>query len=182
MPDEIYGVMAVKNGKKQKIMNLSNARQKSYADLQTMTDAQKKGVIICPDYPKGQYLVQANQVGFDPTGTTLSSTDVEGAIKEVASTSNEAIGSTVIRRYGRLRTLSAMGGLVSGITSVTLASSDRPTNTVTVAAQVYANDNTTFVGNGFVKIGASDGSVSLTVNGAATSNTGRCYFTAVWIV
>lgn len=64
MPDEIYGVMAVKNGQKQTIMNLSNARQKSYADLQTMTDAQKKGVIVCPDYPKEEFLVQADQVGY----------------------------------------------------------------------------------------------------------------------
>jgi hypothetical protein len=74
MPDEIMGVMAVKNGQKQTIMNLSNARQKSYADLQTMTDAQKKGVIICPDYPKGQYLVQANQVGYG-SGTVEDALD-----------------------------------------------------------------------------------------------------------
>lgn len=77
MPDEIYGVMAVKNGQKQTIMNLSNARQKSYADLQNMTDAQKKGVIVCPDYPKEEFLVTANEVSYG-NGT------VEDALDELS--------------------------------------------------------------------------------------------------
>ena len=74
MPDEIYGVMAVKNGQKQTIMNLSNARQKSYADLQTMTDAQKKGVIICPDYPTAEFLVTADEVSYG-SGTVKDALD-----------------------------------------------------------------------------------------------------------
>lgn len=74
MPDEIYGVMAVKNGQKQTIMNLSNARQKSYADLQTMTDAQKKGVIVCPDYPKEEFLVTADEVSYG-SGTVKDALD-----------------------------------------------------------------------------------------------------------
>ena len=74
MPDEIFGVMAVKNGQKQTIMNLSNARQKSYADLQTMTDAQKKGVIVCPDYPKEEFLVTADEVSYG-SGTVKDALD-----------------------------------------------------------------------------------------------------------
>ena len=74
MPDEIYGVMAVKNGQKQTIMNLSNARQKSYADLQNMTDAQKKGVIVCPDYPKEEFLVTADEVSYG-SGTVKDALD-----------------------------------------------------------------------------------------------------------
>ena len=77
MPDEIYGVMAVKNGQKQTIMNLSNARQKSYADLQTMTDAQKKGVIVCPDYPKEEFLVTADEVSYGG-GTVKDALDKAG--------------------------------------------------------------------------------------------------------
>jgi len=74
MPDEIYGVMAVKNGQKQTIMNLSNARQKSYADLQNMTDAQKKGVIVCPDYPTEEFLVTADEVSYG-SGTVKDALD-----------------------------------------------------------------------------------------------------------
>lgn len=79
MPDEIYGVMAVKNGQKQTIMNLSNARQKSYADLQNMTDAQKKGVIVCPDYPKEEFLVTADEVSY-------GSGSVKDALDELSNT------------------------------------------------------------------------------------------------
>ena len=75
MPDEIYGVMAVKNGQKQTIMNLSNARQKSYADLQT--NAQKKGVIVCPDYPKEEFLVTADEVSYG-SGTVKDALDELG--------------------------------------------------------------------------------------------------------
>jgi hypothetical protein len=80
MPDEIMGVMAVKNGQKQTIMNLSNARQKSYADLQSMTDAQKKGVIICPDYPKEEFLVTADEVSYG-SGTVKDALDELGVVK-----------------------------------------------------------------------------------------------------
>ena len=66
--------MAVKNGQKQTIMNLSNARQKSYADLQTMTDAQKKGVIVCPDYPTAEFLVTADEVSYG-SGTVKDALD-----------------------------------------------------------------------------------------------------------
>lgn len=52
MPNtDIYGLMSVKGGQKQKIMNFSNAREKTYAQYQQLTDAQKKGVIIVDDYP-----------------------------------------------------------------------------------------------------------------------------------
>lgn len=41
----------IKDGQKGDVLNLSNARRKTYAQLQQMTDAQKKGVIVCEDYP-----------------------------------------------------------------------------------------------------------------------------------
>lgn len=47
----IFGSMVVKNGIKQVIYNFSNARKKTYAQVQAMSDAEKQGVIICDDYP-----------------------------------------------------------------------------------------------------------------------------------
>jgi hypothetical protein len=98
MPDEIYGVMAVKNGQKQTIMNLSNARQKSYADLQTMTDAQKKGVIVCPDYPKEEFLVTADEVSYG-SGTVKDALDELSNTACVTGTLASSVGTSTTISY-----------------------------------------------------------------------------------
>lgn len=57
-PKNIIGAMVVdKDGNKQTIMNLSNARRMSYDDYDDLTTEQKKGVIIIPDAPLSQVSV-----------------------------------------------------------------------------------------------------------------------------
>ena len=52
MPSQhITGLMSVKNGQKQQMLNISNAREIPYSQYSQMTDEQKKGVIIVDDYP-----------------------------------------------------------------------------------------------------------------------------------
>ena len=52
MPTNITGSMIVdKDGNKQSVLNFSNARRKTYAQWQEMTDAQKKGAVIVKDCP-----------------------------------------------------------------------------------------------------------------------------------
>jgi len=72
MPNESYitGLRAVKNGKKSQCLNLSNARIKTYAQIQEMTEEQLAGVIICPDYPleEGDFL-PASRVLYDQETT-----------------------------------------------------------------------------------------------------------------
>jgi hypothetical protein len=51
MPNVISALGLVKDGEKSVLLNLSNARQVDYDTLEEMTEAQKQGVIICPDYP-----------------------------------------------------------------------------------------------------------------------------------
>ena len=51
MPNVLSAIGLVKDGEKAVILNMSNARQVDYDDLEQMTTAQKQGVIICPNYP-----------------------------------------------------------------------------------------------------------------------------------
>lgn len=62
----ITGLRVVKGRKKSQCLNLSNARIKSYADIEQMTEEELQGVIICPDYPlEDGHLVPASAIGYE---------------------------------------------------------------------------------------------------------------------
>lgn len=64
MPTNITGSMIVdKDGNKQSVLNFSNARRKTYAQWQEMTDEQKKGAVIVKDYPTTN-LIPSDIVGY----------------------------------------------------------------------------------------------------------------------
>ena len=86
MPNPITGIACVKDGRKQQFLNLSNAREIPYATFSTMTDAQKAGAIIVPDFPiSSGDLIGAGDIAYDNTQSGLSATRVQGAIDEQAS-------------------------------------------------------------------------------------------------
>lgn len=62
----ITGLRVVKGRKKSQCLNLSNARIKSYAEIEEMTEDELQGVIICPDYPlEDGHLVPASAIGYE---------------------------------------------------------------------------------------------------------------------
>ena len=95
----IFGSMVVKNGIKQVIYNFSNARKKTYAQVQAMSDAEKQGVIICDDYPVssayGSYEKIADGTTLDQLKSTLSGMSVEDylstILRVVASDNNAGV-------------------------------------------------------------------------------------------
>lgn len=71
----IIGSMIVdKDGNKQTILNLSNARRMDYSDFQNLTPEQKKGVIIARNTPAGGIGTAAHK-DFT-TSVTQDSTDL----------------------------------------------------------------------------------------------------------
>lgn len=62
----ITGLRVVKGRKKSQCLNLSNARIKSYAEIEQMTEEELQGVIICPDYPlEDGHLVPSSAIGYE---------------------------------------------------------------------------------------------------------------------
>lgn len=82
----ITGLRVVKNGQKSEILNLSNARRKSYAQLQQLSAAQKKGVIICPDYPLDDGdLIPAAAVKYGNTTVDAKLTELNADTSKLGS-------------------------------------------------------------------------------------------------
>lgn len=125
MPNESYitGLRAVTNGKKSQCLNLSNARVKTYAQIQEMTEEQLAGVIICPDYPldEGEFL-PASRVLYD------QETTVKDKIDEIVSSGGATITSYTLTldsgitgitataiKFGKLVVLNVQGSVSSVI-------------------------------------------------------------------
>lgn len=97
----IFGSMVVKNGIKQVIYNFSNARKKTYAQVQAMSDAEKQGVIICDDYPVdsayGTYEKIADGTTLNELKTLLSGmSQGEHMATRLVVTANDLNGGTQI--------------------------------------------------------------------------------------
>lgn len=99
----IFGSMVVKNGIKQVIYNFSNARKKTYAQVQAMSDAEKQGVIICDDYPVssayGSYEKIANGTTLDELKAVLKGMNYIDAWSTclVITASDENGGAYILR-------------------------------------------------------------------------------------
>lgn len=128
MPNESYitGLRVVKNGKKSQCLNLSNARIKTYAQIQEMTEEELAGVIICPDYPldEGEFL-PASRVLYDQETTVedkIDELDAEiGDLSDLETTDKSSVVNAIneIASSGGATITSYTLTLNSGITGIT---------------------------------------------------------------
>lgn len=95
----------IKDGQKGDVLNLSNARRKTYAQLQQMTDLQKRGVIVCEDYPVEDFEPIPSEMVTYGEGTVDEALDDlnNPEFTEASTRANIASGESLSTIFGKIK-------------------------------------------------------------------------------
>lgn len=155
----------IKDGQKGDVLNLSNARRKTYAQLQQMTDAQKKGVIVCEDYPVEDFEPIPSEMVTYGEGTVDEALDDlnNPEFTEASTRANIASGESISTIFGKikkwftdLKTVAFTGAYsdLSGTPDLTNVAYKNINNKFSASQSVdQQNGTTTTVGESYFVIG-----------------------------